>query len=243
MPTVLFLGATSDIAAATVYKFASHGYDIQLASRRVERLEPLCSDIIIRYRVNCSTYEFDAIRFDEHGKFFESLPCKPEIVICAFGYLGDQKKAEENWNEVQSIINANYVGTVSILNVIASYFSEQHKGCIIGISSVAGIRGRRSNYIYGSAKAGFTTYLGGLRSRLYPDGVKVITVLPGFVRTRMTENIALPKLLTASPSDVASAIFKAIKKNKERVYVKWFWRWIMLIIQLIPEGMFKKLKL
>jgi short-subunit dehydrogenase len=113
----------------------------------------------------------------------------------------------------------------------------------VGISSVAGNRGRQSNYIYGSAKAGFTAYLSGLRNKLYHSKVHVLTVLPGFVNTRMTENLNLPKLLTAQPDEVGAAIYKAVKNKKDVLYVKWFWRWIMLIITSIPESMFKKRKL
>src|SRR5690606_12784913 len=116
-------------------------------------------------------------------------------------------------------------------------------GTIVGISSVAGERGRQSNYLYGSAKAGFTAYLSGLRNALFSDNVHVVTVLPGFVYTKMTENLNLPKLLTAQPSEVADAIYAAVQKKKNTIYVRWFWKWIMLIIKCIPEFIFKKLKL
>ncbi|HEY2727571.1 MAG TPA: SDR family NAD(P)-dependent oxidoreductase, partial [Parafilimonas sp.] len=116
-------------------------------------------------------------------------------------------------------------------------------GTIVGISSVAGERGRQSNYIYGSAKAGFTAYLSGLRNRLYHDNVHVLTVLPGFVNTKMTAELNLSPLLTASPEQVADAVETAIRKKKNVIYVKWFWKWIMKIIKNIPEGMFKKKKL
>ncbi|HTR29705.1 MAG TPA: SDR family NAD(P)-dependent oxidoreductase, partial [Puia sp.] len=114
-----------------------------------------------------------------------------------------------------------------------------------GISSVAGERGRQSNYFYGSAKAGFTAYLSGLRNRLFHKGVHVLTVQPGFVNTKMTENMPLPgpALLVASPELVADVVYKAVIKKKNVVYVKWFWRWIMLLVKSIPESLFKKLKL
>jgi short-subunit dehydrogenase len=108
---------------------------------------------------------------------------------------------------------------------------------------VAGERGRQSNYFYGSAKAGFTAYLSGLRNRLFTEKVHVLTVKPGFVYTKMTENLPLPKLLTAVPEDVAKVVYSGVMKKKNVVYVKWFWRWIMLIIKSIPEFMFKKMKL
>jgi decaprenylphospho-beta-D-erythro-pentofuranosid-2-ulose 2-reductase len=243
MPTVLLLGASSDIAVAIAKKYASAGYAIQLAARNVSRLQPLRSDLSIRSGTTCTLHEFDAESPGSHPAFFESLTTKPDIAICIFGYLGDQQHAESDWAECERIIQVNYTGAVSILNIIANYYAAQQAGAIAGISSVAGERGRQSNYLYGSAKAGFTAYLSGLRNRLFHKKVHVVSVLPGFVYTRMTEGLPLPKLLTATPEDVAATVFKAIEKKKNIVYVKWFWRWIMLIIKSIPEFMFKKLKM
>ena len=243
MATVLILGAASDMAVAIAKKYAGHGYNIQLAARSIERLKPTQSDISIRYEVACTLHEFNATRFDSHYDFFKSLSVKPDITICVFGYLGENEKARSDWEESQKIIHTNYTGAVSILNVISNYYAGVRGGTIVGISSVAGERGRQSNYIYGSAKAGFTAYLSGLRNRMFKEGVHVVSVQPGFVYTKMTENLRLPPLLTARPDEVADAIYKAVKKKKNVVYVKWFWRWIMLIIKSIPEFMFKKLKL
>lgn len=243
MPTVLLLGATSDIAIAIARAMAIEGNNIQLAARNAKRLEPLCTDLEIRYSVKCSTHEFDATDFVSHNTFFEKLSIKPDISICIFGYLGENEIARLNWTEAEKIINSNYTGAVSILNIISNYYAVQHKGTIVGISSVAGERGRQSNYIYGSAKAGFTAYLSGLRNRLFREGVHVVSVQPGFVYTRMTESLTLPPLLTAKPEQVASVVFNAIKKKKNTVYVKWFWKWIMIVIKCIPEFIFKKLKL
>ena len=243
MPTVLLLGAASDMAVAIARKMASKGYAVQLAARNVQRLQPLCSDIEVRYQVSCSLHEFDAINFSSHANFFQSLLQKPDITICVFGYLGENEVARVNWSESEKIIHSNYTGAVSILNIVSNYYSEQKKGTIVGISSVAGERGRQSNYIYGSAKAGFTAYLSGLRNRMFREGVHVVSVQPGFVYTRMTESIKLPPLLTAKPEQVADAVYTAVQNKKNTVYVKWFWRWIMLIIKCIPEFMFKKMKL
>jgi decaprenylphospho-beta-D-erythro-pentofuranosid-2-ulose 2-reductase len=243
MSTVLILGASSDMAVAIANKFAANGHDIQLAGRNSRRIEPLRSDIAIRHNVNCTVHEFDALRFNSHPTFFSQLPGTPDITICVFGYLGDNSTGATDWDESEKIINSNYTGAVSILNIISNHYSKQKKGTIAGISSVAGLRGRQSNYVYGSAKAGFTAYLSGLRNRFYRDNVHVVTILPGFVYTKMTENISLPKLLTAHPEEVGNAVFKAIHKKKNVVYVKWFWRWIMLIITSLPESVFKKLRL
>lgn len=243
MPTVLVLGASSDIGKAIAYKFASSGYDVQLTARSAHSLQTVQSDITIRYNVKCFVYPFDAVAFHEHQSFFEALQPKPDITVCVFGYMNDNERVTASQEETLRTINTNFTGAVSILNLIAAYYTAQKQGAIIGISSVAGERGRQSNYIYGSAKAGFTAYLSGLRNKLYHSNVHVLTVLPGFVYTKMTEHLTLPKLLTATPAQVAEAVFKSVKRKKNVIYVKWFWRWIMYIIKFIPESIFKKKKL
>jgi decaprenylphospho-beta-D-erythro-pentofuranosid-2-ulose 2-reductase len=243
MSTVLILGATSDIGFAIARKFASEKYDIQLTARHTNQLRPLQSDIEIRYGVACSVYAFDATAFETHTSFYNSLCPKPDIVIYVVGYMNDNEKVIRDWNESLKTINANYTGAVSILNIVAENYSQIQKGIIIGISSVAGNRGRQSNYIYGSAKAAFTAYLSGLRNKLYHCKVHVMTVVPGFVYTKMTEHLQLPALLTAKPDEVATAIYNGVRKKENVVYVKWFWKWIMLIITAIPESLFKKKKL
>ena len=243
MPSVLILGAASDIAVSLARKFAAEGYTIRLAARNVDRLQNLQKDISIRYSVPCTLYEFDAGRPGTHAAFFVALPSRPDVCISVFGYLGDQARAESDWEECHRILQVNYVGAVSILNIVASAYAAAGSGIIVGISSVAGERGRRSNFLYGSAKAGFTTYLSGLRNRLFEEGVHVLTVKPGFVDTKMTENMPLPPLLTAKPDAVAAAIYAAVRSKKNVLYVKWFWRWIMFLIKCIPEPIFKKMKL
>lgn len=231
------------MSIAIAEKFASKGYHIQLAARNVNRLLPLQSDLAIKYGVRISVHDFDALAFDTHKTFFNSLEPKPDVTICVFGYLGENDKASTDWQQASQIINTNYTGAVSILNVAAEYYISKGQGAIAGISSVAGERGRQSNYLYGSAKAGFTTYLSGLRNNLYHKGVHVTTVQPGFVYTKMTEDLKLPPLLTAKPEDIGEAVYKAVIKKKNVVYVKWFWWPIMMVIKTIPEFIFKKLKL
>lgn len=243
MPTVLLLGASSDMAIAIARKFASHKYNVQLAARNTSALQALQSDISIRYNVQCTLHEFDALNYSSHGSFFEQLPVRPDVTVCIFGYLGEAEKARHDWKEAERILHTNYTGAVSILDRVADNYAAAKNGTIVGISSVAGERGRQSNYHYGSAKAGFTAYLSGLRNRLFHDGVHVVSVQPGFVYTRMTENLQLPKLLTGTPEDVANTVYNAVKNKSNVVYVKWFWRWIMLIIKSIPEFMFKKMKM
>ncbi len=243
MPTVLILGATSDIAVAIAKKFAAEKYSLQLAARDPEQLAPIQSDISIRYNTSCTIHSFQATDFAGHRQFFEGLNPKPDITICVFGVMEDEEKAFNDWTITHRMIDTNYTGAVSILNIAAKYYIGQKKGTIVGISSVAGERGRQSKLIYGSAKAAFSAYLSGLRNLLFKDNVHVVSVKPGFVYTRMTEELKLPAPLTARPEEVAGAVYKAVLQKKNIVYTKWMWRWIMLIIRNIPEPLFKKLKL
>jgi len=240
----LILGANSDIAYAVAKKFAQYEHaDIYMASRNSKLLEKKVRDIKIRYRVNAEALFFDAADHASHADFYEKLDPKPDGVLLAFGYLGDQQAAQQDFKEAGRIIETNFTGAVSILEVIASDFERRGHGFIIGVSSVAGERGRQSNYIYGAAKGALTICLSGLRNRLCKSGVQVITVLPGFVRTKMTEGLDLPEKLMAEPDEAAEDIYKAYKKHKDVIYTKWFWRAIMLVIRSIPEKLFKRLGL
>ncbi len=243
MKYILILGATSDIAKATAHEFARKGYGIQLAARNMDKLEVIAKDLQARYSLPVSSHAFDALDYNSHKSFWEKLPQRPDITLCAFGYLGEQEKGQKEWQEAEQIIAANFTGAVSVLNIVAQAYEEQEHGTIIGISSVAGERGRASNYLYGSAKAGFTAYLSGLRNRLYKKGVHVLTVKPGFVRTKMTEGLDLPAPLTAEPEQVAKAIYKGARAKKEVVYTLAMWQLIMQNIRLIPESVFKKMNL
>ena len=243
MSYALILGASSDIALACARELAHRKFNLYLAGRNVESLKRAADDLAIRYSVDVKPVSFDALNFSNHSQVFKSLQPTPVLTICVFGLLGDQAVSEKNWAECERVIHSNYTGAVSIVNVVANHYEEQGAGTIVGISSVAGERGRQSNYIYGSAKAGFTAYLSGLRNRLAKKGVHVLTVKPGFVNTRMTEGLKLPKPLTAQPDQVARSVVKAIESKRNVIYTLWMWRWIMLIIRNIPEGIFKKLKL
>jgi decaprenylphospho-beta-D-erythro-pentofuranosid-2-ulose 2-reductase len=240
---ILIIGGSSDIGAAIASRFAEEQFDVWLAGRDADYLSRVAGDIAIRKNaeVNCSA--FDASDFASHSEFYAALPMRPDVSVCVFGYLGEQRVAEDHWDESKKIIDCNYTGAVSVLNMIAEDYARKRKGTIIGISSVAGDRGRQSNYIYGSAKAGFTAYLSGLRNRLYRSGVHVLTVKPGFVNSKMTDSLTLPPLLTVSPEQVASSVFRAYRKKQNVVYVSSWWRLIMAIITAIPETIFKRLKL
>jgi decaprenylphospho-beta-D-erythro-pentofuranosid-2-ulose 2-reductase len=243
MPTALILGGGSDIGTAISRRFAEEGFDIQLTARKADLIVSSISDIVLRYNVHCEAYSFDAEDFDNHVQFFENLSPKPDVVIYVIGFMGSGEDILKSGKESRSIIDSNYTGAVSILNIVASHFARAGKGSIIGISSVAGERGRQSNLVYGSAKAAFTAYLSGLRNYLTKFHVNVLTVKPGFVNTKMTSHLELPALLTASGELVARKVFRAYKSRKNTIYVKGIWRWIMMVIRNIPEPIFKKLNL
>ncbi len=241
--TILVLGATSDIGIAIAAAFARENFSLLLAGRDMDYLGRIQQDLFIREKAEALTVYFDATDFESHRSFYENLEPKPDVCACVFGYLGDQHEAETDWSETARIIDVNYKGALSVLNIIAEAFEKKGSGTIIGVSSVAGDRGRQSNFIYGSAKAGFTAYLSGLRNKLFPKGVHVITVKPGFVNTKMTEDLDLPALLTAQPEKVGEAVVNAFDKKKDVVYVLPAWRLIMLVIVSLPEFVFKRIRL
>ncbi len=243
MSYVLIIGAKSDIAQAIAKKYAENGYNLYLAARQASELETFAKDLAIRANQTVQCLELDILDTASHPVFYNALPEKPEGVITAVGYLGSQDQAQTDFNEAQKIINTNYTGVVSLLNLIAEDFEQRKFGFIVGISSVAGDRGRKSNYIYGAAKAALSAYLSGLRNRLYASGVHVLTVKPGFVATKMTAGMDLPAKLTAQPEAVANAIYQAQQKKKNVLYTKGLWKYIMLIIKHIPEGLFKKMSI
>lgn len=243
MKNVLILGATSDMAIALAKRFAGEKYSITLAARDPSALRDVARDIELRTGTKTAVLDFDALKTDSHAAFYQGLEPKPTIVISVFGYLGDQILAEHDFKEARRILDTNYMGAISILNIAANDFENKEDGCIIGISSVAGERGRQSNYLYGSAKAGFTAYLSGLRNRLCKKGVHVMTVKPGFVRTKMTADMELPARLTADPERAAEDIYRAYRKRINVVYTLWMWRYIMFIIRMIPEPIFKRLNM
>lgn len=242
----LILGATSDMAKAFIHLIAKNGASLILVARDKEKLNTISRDIKIRYQVEVEEIIFDAEKDEENiDKFIKKINKDFDLFACFIGYLGDQKKAQDSIEEAKKIIKINYTMPALITEKIVSLMQKnsfEHK-TIVGISSVAGDRGRQSNYFYGSSKAAYTSYLSGLRNRLFKEGIHVITVKPGFVYTSMTENMKLPKPLTAMPDDVAKDILNAIYKRTNVLYTKWFWKYIMLIIRFIPESIFKKLNL
>lgn len=243
MKSILIIGATSDVAISTAHLYAKKGNPLVLAGRNILAVEKIASDLKIRYGVDCQAVQLDLIQYEKHNSFINSLDPLPMSTICFAGYLGEQERAAKDWNETEMILHTNFTGVISIINHIANKYEALKAGEIAVLSSVAGERGRQSNYTYGAAKAGLTAYLSGLRNRLQAVGVHVLTVKPGFINTKMTEGLPLPKPLTAQPDQVAAAIEKGLQKKSNVIYTLWMWKYIMLIIKNIPEGIFKKLKL
>ncbi|MCZ7484088.1 MULTISPECIES: SDR family oxidoreductase [Rhizobium/Agrobacterium group] len=242
-PAVLIIGARSDIGNAVAHTFAAGGYAIQLAARNAEGLNIEKSDIELRYGIEVTLHEFDALSIETHEEFLSNLPRLPEIAISTIGLMGRQEESERDPIAASQVMRSNYEGPASILALLANRFEQRASGTLVGISSVAGERGRATNYVYGSAKAAFTAFLSGLRNRLAKRGVHVVTVLPGFVATKMTEGMDLPAALTADPKEVAVAIERAVLRKRNIVYVRPVWQLIMLIIRNIPERFFKMMKI
>ena len=243
MTAVLILGAKSDIGAAIARGYAAKGHAIQLAARDPGALEAQAQDIRLRHNVEVTCHPFDALDLERHGDFVGGLPELPEIAVSAVGLMRDQPEGERSPSAGIVVLRSNFEGPAHIFAHLANAFAARGSGTLIGISSVAGDRGRASNYTYGAAKAGFTAYLSGLRNRLAMDGVHVLTVLPGFVRTQMTDGMDLPDRLTAEPEEVARAVIRAAERGKNILYVRPIWWLVMAIIRNIPETVFKRLKI
>jgi short-subunit dehydrogenase len=239
---VLIIGARSDIGRALARRYASAGCAVILAARRAADLETDRADLEIRYGIRACIAECDVTDPDP-SRFFATLAETPGTIVMVAGLLGDQTESAADSAIAAKVMTTNYTGPALFLLAGARLLEQGGHGCIIGISSVAGDRGRASNFIYGSAKAGLTAFLSGLRNSLAKKGINVMTVKPGFVATQMTADMKLPKWLTAQPDEVATAIVLAQQRGRDILFVKPVWRLVMLIITLIPEWMFKKFSL
>lgn len=241
---VLILGGASDIGMAVAHRFAGEGHPVRLALRRADTREPLRADIELRHQVEASLHEFDALAPDAMSKLLQELPDLPQVTICAVGVLGAQEVAEQDADHARLIADSNFTGPALALQLLAERLvAEGREAAIIGISSVAGDRGRASNFWYGAAKSAFSAILSGLRQKYSKTPLHVMTVKPGFVATRMTEGMDLPPALTASPDQVAEDIVRAWRKKRDVIYSKQIWRIVMLIIRLLPEFLFKRTRI
>ena len=243
----LILGAKSVIAQALATRLAEAGSDLVLAARQCDELRPFASDLNLRTGQRIDLFEFDLLSRQGDSSVADEVQSKFGdfwLVILVIGYLGQHHEAiGGDQEELERIIETNFMGAARVLSELANYLEGRGTaGGIIGISSVAGDRGRQSNYLYGAAKGGLAIFLQGLRNRLASTVVHVMTVKPGFVDTPMTENLE-GLFLVASPEQVARDILRAYEKKKDILYTPWFWRYIMLVIKCLPERVFKRLKL
>lgn len=245
MKRIVIVGATSAIAQACAQRWAVAGSQFFLVGRSADRLRQIGDDLVAR-GATVSCWQLDVDDLSAHAAMWagarEALG-DIDIVLLAHGTLPDQSACEASVERTLAEIRTNGLSTIALLTMMANTLEAQRHGTLAVISSVAGDRGRRSNYVYGSAKAMVSSFCEGLRGRLYAAGVDVLTVKPGFVATPMTAGLGLPPLLTATPARVAADIDAAIANRKAVLYTAWFWRWIMWIIKMIPTGIFKKLPL
>lgn len=242
--SVVVLGGSSDIGRATARRFATAGWRVTLAGRNPDALQREADDVATRSGANVMTRSIDILESGSFENFISTLESLPDAVICVIGLLGEQSKAETDLDHASLIMRSNFEGPALLLGLFAERFAARGEGVLVGISSVAGDRGRGSNYVYGAAKAAFTAFLSGLRNRFGNTQVRVITVKPGFVRTKMTAGMKLPGPLTAEPEEVAEAIYRATAaRPRDVLYVRPVWRIVMTIIGSIPEPIFKRLKL
>jgi decaprenylphospho-beta-D-erythro-pentofuranosid-2-ulose 2-reductase len=245
MKKVLIIGATSAIAQATARLFAAKGDALFLVGRGNEKVTSVANDLKVRGAAKAETMGVDLLDFDQHPLILKQAIASLgglDVVLIAHGTLGDQQRSADDYTVAERELRTNLLSVVSLLTPIANYFEKQKSGVIAVISSVAGDRGRQSNYVYGTAKGGLNIFLQGLRNRLNPAGVCVLTIKPGFVDTPMTEGIKKNPLF-ASPETIAKGIYGSINAKRDIVYLPWFWFWIMLIIKSVPERIFKRLKL
>lgn len=245
MKKILIIGATSAIAEATARLWAGQGHRLYLLGRHAERLAAIAADLKVRGAESVQSAVLDVNDYARHAAVLDAVTtalCGLNVVLIAHGTLGEQKTCEQDFNATLQELHTNAISVISLLTHLANYFEIQKQGSIAVISSVAGDRGRQSNYVYGTAKGAVSVFLQGLRNRLYKSGVQVLTVKPGFVDTPMTAGFK-KGLLWVSPEVVARSIQAGIEKRRDVIYTPWFWILIMLLIKSIPERIFKKMNL
>lgn len=240
------VGASSAIGRSISRIFADHGNDLILAGRDIEDLQRTAADVRVRSGRRVEVIAFDAMEFEKHEDFWHECQSRAaggvDGLVVLHGSLPVQAEAQSDFKTARAAIDLNFTSVVSLLTHAANDFQAKTRGSICVFSSVAGDRGRQSNYVYGSAKAGLTAFLQGLRNRLHHSGVKVITVKPGFVDTAMTWGLVTSKL-NAQPEVVAKDVFNAVRHGKPVLYTPWFWRYIMMIVKHIPECCFMRMKM
>lgn len=244
MSNIVIFGATSAIAMAIQRNMVNTDSRFYLIARNASRLQEVANDLLVRGASACFTQDLDVTTMGYYATIMTDIVNKLgklEIVIIAHGTLTQQELAEESTDYLMQELNINCLSTIILASIIANILEKQQSGTLCVLSSVAGDRGRQSNYVYGAAKGCVSVFMQGLRNRLYPS-VHVLTVKPGFVITPMTRNLK-KGMLWVEPEVVARDICKAIESRRDVLYTPWFWRWIMLVIKLIPERYFKRMSL
>jgi decaprenylphospho-beta-D-erythro-pentofuranosid-2-ulose 2-reductase len=243
MKRVLIVGATSAIAMATARLLAERGDQLVLAGRSLQRMQTLSQDLQARGAAEIEICVFDAQTDKDYQSFAKQAWGEGlDMLLIAHGSLPEQTSVQDDPQAIGREMQVNAVSVMALLAAFAGRFEARGKGSIVVISSVAGDRGRQSNYVYGAAKSAVSTYMQGLRNRLARHGITVVTVKPGFVDTPMTAGFK-KGLLWAQPDTIARGIVSAAEKGGGDVYLPWFWRYIMLLIRCIPERLFKRLSL
>ena len=243
--SILVIGGSSDIGHATALRYAKEGWRVMLAARDLEAARRNADDIGTRSGVETSVQALDVLQTAQLAGFIAALPVLPDSVVCVVGELGDQPRAQTDPELATTIMRTNFEAPSLLLEQFAQAFEKRGSGTIVGVSAVAGDRGRASNYYYGAAKAGFSQFLSGLRNRLALAGkVRVVTVKPGFVRTKMTAHMKLPAPLTVDPDRVAEDIFRAdVTKPRDVIYVARRFQLVMAVICALPEAIFKRMRI
>jgi short-subunit dehydrogenase len=245
MTKVLIVGATSAIAYETAKCFAQDGAELFLVGRNAEKLAAIANDLKVRGAKRVERFLLDLNDLDSHQELLDAVISAfgvLDMLLIAHGTLGNQQRCEQSVSETLKEFISNCTSVISLLTISANYFEQQKRGCIAVISSVAGDRGRPSNYVYGTTKAAVSTFLQGLRSRLYKSGVSVVTIKPGLVDSPMTAALKKGPLFS-SPQHVGRGVYQAMKKGKAVVYLPGYWRGIMFVVRSVPEGIFKRLSL
>ncbi|MCT2407355.1 SDR family NAD(P)-dependent oxidoreductase [Chryseobacterium antibioticum] len=236
--TVLILGANSDVAKQCIRQYLEKGFSVLAASRDTVSLEKFVEDNKLDSSKVRILY-FDAVDFNSHQTFYDQLPVKPHIAVYAAGFLVDNEKALRDFKGTQQMMQVNYMGAVSILNIIAMDQSNAHLERIIGLSSLSGVRGRKSNFVYGSTKAAFTQYLAGLRQELASRKIGVNALVIGYIRTKINEGLQLNESLIMEPDYVARHIVNA--GNSFTIVPNFKWKIIYTILKILPESLVAKL--
>jgi len=235
---VLILGANSDVAKQLIPLYVSRGFRVTAASRSTDQLRQFINDQSIA-KDKVDVRYFDAVAFETHRQFYNDLPAKPSIVVYAAGYLKNNKEALRDWEGSFQMMKVHYCGAVSMLNIVAMDQSNTRLERIIGLSSLSGVRGRKSNFIYGSTKSAFTQYLAGLRQYLFGRKIKVNVVVAGYIRSKMTAGLNLPESLMLEPEFIARAVAGAGRKFVIVPGMKW--KVIYHILRLMPEQLVARL--